>query len=184
MDSRHRQGNSEQDDALAYGEYHGDPGNPDEVYPEEGDYDDGSGGGERGIIGDTYRKVRSRYQQGQHDESGSSRPSGGLGSFIFHKLHDAVNDIGSKLDPSLAAGAGSSTHSHTHTGTECSDGLHDNERHRYGSFAPQRSGNDAKYYVDGCAYFWAVSRAIERSTTSIWILDCKAYYRRSNCQER
>jgi len=171
MDPRPGQGyGGGRDEALAYGEYHGDPA---DIAPEEEDYD-GSGDGARGIVGDTYRKLRGKYQQqDQYDGSSGSKPSGGLGSFIFHKLHDAVNDIGAKLDPNLAAGAGAATHSHTHAGAQCSDGMHDIQQHRYGSFAAQRTGNDAKWYVDGCGYMWAVSRALEQAATSIWILDCK-----------
>ena len=45
--------------------------------------------------------------------------------------------------------------------------------HRFGSFAPPREHNDVKWYVDGCTYFWAVSRALENARESIWILDCK-----------
>lgn len=46
-------------------------------------------------------------------------------------------------------------------------------QHRFGSFAPDRQGNDVKWYVDGCSYFYAVSRALETARESIWILDCK-----------
>ncbi|KAH6665713.1 hypothetical protein B0J14DRAFT_643518 [Halenospora varia] len=42
---------------------------------------------------------------------------------------------------------------------------------RFRSFAPQRSGNNAKWFVDGCGYMWAVSVAIEEARESIWILD-------------
>jgi phospholipase D1/2 len=42
---------------------------------------------------------------------------------------------------------------------------------RFHSFAPQRMGNDAKWYVDGCGYMWAVSVALEEAQESIWILD-------------
>lgn len=90
---------------------------------------------------------------------------------LFHKLHDAVNEIGSRLDPN--AGAGDVKHSHTHAGAQCTDGMHDTSQHRYGSFAAQRNGNDAKWYVDGCGYMWAVSEALERATESVWILDCE-----------
>lgn len=45
--------------------------------------------------------------------------------------------------------------------------------HRFGSFAPPRQANDAKWYVDGCSYFYAVSKALESARESIWILDCK-----------
>ncbi|CZT11707.1 related to phospholipase D [Rhynchosporium graminicola] len=42
---------------------------------------------------------------------------------------------------------------------------------RFDSFAPPRAGNEAKWYVDGCGYMWAVSVAIEEARESIWILD-------------
>lgn len=44
-------------------------------------------------------------------------------------------------------------------------------RNRYASFASEKSGNNAKWYIDGCGYMWAVSRAIEGAKESIWILD-------------
>lgn len=44
-------------------------------------------------------------------------------------------------------------------------------QHRFSSFAPERQGNDIKWYVDGCGYMYAVSLAIERARESIWILD-------------
>lgn len=151
------------EDPLAYGDDHGSPA-------QQGQGFDGQDG-ERGIIGDTYRKLRSQYDQ--YDGSSASKPasSGGLGSMLFHKLHDAVNEIGSRLDPN--AGAGDVKHSHTHAGAQCTDGMHDTSQHRYGSFAAQRNGNDAKWYVDGCGYMWAVSEALERATESVWILDCE-----------
>ncbi|GAP82855.1 putative phospholipase D active site-containing protein [Rosellinia necatrix] len=42
--------------------------------------------------------------------------------------------------------------------------------HRFQSFSPQSSGN-AKWYVDGASYFWAVSMALEEARESIYILD-------------
>ncbi|KAA8648190.1 putative phospholipase D (PLD) [Aspergillus tanneri] len=44
-------------------------------------------------------------------------------------------------------------------------------QHRFNSFAPDRQGNEVKWYVDGCSYFWAVSKALESARESIWILD-------------
>lgn len=173
MERMPEQGHGRGDDPLAYGDYHGQ--DPEEIPPNESDYDGGEG--ERGIIGDTYRKFRGKYQQ-DHNSGGS----GGLGSFIFNKLHDAVNDIGSKLDPALAGGVGTSTPSHggvgtstqSYGGTQVSNPSQKKDgRHRYNSFATQRIGNDTKWFVDGCGYMWAVSRALEQATTSIWILDCK-----------
>lgn len=171
MDSRARQSHNGEDDPLAYGDYHGSAPDPAEVHPEGEDFDGGAEG-ERGIIGDTYRKYRTKYQPTQQQGGSQSKPSGGLGSFIFHKLHDAVNGIGSSIDPGQAAGGGSSAQSHTHGSAQHSNDSHTGGQHRYGSFASQRTGNDAKWYVDGCSYMWAVSRALEQATTSIWILDC------------
>lgn len=45
------------------------------------------------------------------------------------------------------------------------------ESHRYKSFAPQRSGNKVKWYVDGRDYFWAVSEALDRAKETIYIAD-------------
>lgn len=42
---------------------------------------------------------------------------------------------------------------------------------RFDSFASEKPGNDVKWYVDGCGYFWAISQAIEGARNSIWILD-------------
>ncbi len=184
-------------DPLAYGDFH--QGNPaDEKEDEE---DEGGEGGERGIVEDTFRKIRDRYQKpaanytGQNvtqtyqpqlygqstpqppcpsQSSGSSQQSTGFVSTIFDKIHGVVHGLGSDLKQSIAGqGEQGETHSHTHAGATCTDGMHDNSQHRYGSFAVQRNGNDAKWYVDGCAYTWAVSRALEQARGSIWILDCE-----------
>jgi phospholipase D1/2 len=62
-------------------------------------------------------------------------------------------------------------HSHTHLNKACHN-LHLYTRdNRFHSFAPPRRGNDAKWFVDGCGYFWAVSVALEEAKESIWILD-------------
>ncbi|KAI1111792.1 phospholipase [Nemania sp. NC0429] len=45
-----------------------------------------------------------------------------------------------------------------------------NTAHRFQSFSPQTTGN-AKWYVDGASYFWAVSMALEEARESIYILD-------------
>jgi phospholipase D1/2 len=90
-------------------------------------------------------------------------------SFVFDKLHEAVHGIGGELKDRLSGG--NSVHAHTHPGGECSDGAHANTEHRFFSFAPQRSGNNAKWYVDACGYMWAVSVALEQARESIWILD-------------
>ena len=45
------------------------------------------------------------------------------------------------------------------------------ESHRYKSFAPERPGNNIKWYVDGRDYFWALSVALERAKETIYIED-------------
>ena len=158
-----------EDDPLAYGEYPRSSGSRSQ---EEGDFDEGAEG-ERGLIGDTYRKVRDKYMP-QHEGSSQSSQSGGLGSFLFGKLQKTVQEISSGIDQKL--GGTGPKHSHTHAGAQCDDGMHNTSQHRYGSFAAQRTGNDAKWYVDGCGYMWAVSRALEQAKESIWILDCENLY--------
>lgn len=45
------------------------------------------------------------------------------------------------------------------------------EGHRFQSFAPERAGNQIKWYVDGRDYFHAVSVALERAKETIYIED-------------
>ena len=91
-------------------------------------------------------------------------------SYLFDKMHSAVHEIGNNIKVKI--GGEGVTHSHTHSSGECSDGTHSQNMHRFQSFAPQRTGNDIKWYVDGCGYMWAVSMALERAQDTIWILDC------------
>ena len=179
----------QREDPLAYGDFHQASPPTDARDDEVREYE----GGERGIVGDTFRKLKGRYQKptssssesqpqlyGQssaqplppNQSSNSTQQPTSLVSSIFDKLHGVVHDLGSEIKQSLA-GQGVDTHSHTHAGALCSDGMHDENQHRYGSFAAQRTGNDVKWYVDGCGYMWAVSRALEQARESIWILDCK-----------
>lgn len=71
-----------------------------------------------------------------------------------------MDDIFKKVERGIEGLFGGEKHSHTH-GEECAES-HDETltNNRYQSFAPQSSGH-AKWYVDGCSYFWAVSEALE-----------------------
>lgn len=91
-------------------------------------------------------------------------------SFLFDKVNKAVHDIGSEIKEQFTGDE--QVHAHTHSSGECSDGVHSQDMHRFQSFAPQRIGNDVKWFVDACGYMWAVSMALERAQESIWILDC------------
>lgn len=161
---------NDRDDPLAYGDYH------ERGSSAEGDEYEG---GERGIIGDTYRKYRDKYQPSQSGSTSGAQQSSGLASSIFNKLHGAVQGLGSELDKRLTgkqqqgqSGYQSGQQSGQHP-PPSSVGAQATTQHRYGSFARQESGNDVKWYVDGCGYMWAVSVAIEQARGSIWILDCK-----------
>ena len=157
------------EDPLAYGEYHERAG--------AGNGAGDLGEGERGFVGDTFRRFRDRYQ-GQPPAGPSNNPpnggpeqSDGLGSSLFNKLHGAVHGLGSEIKqrlndrPSSSQGQGAS---HPDYSQSSAGGT----RNRYDSFAQRRNGNEVKWYVDGCGYMWAVSIAIMQARESIWILDC------------
>ncbi|KAK2834911.1 hypothetical protein FQN49_006794 [Arthroderma sp. PD_2] len=105
-----------------------------------------------------------QYYQGSSggNNNGGKPPKSDLVSGIFGKIQgigsEMAQRIGSNLDPQAYATYGA--------GTAAS-----NSKNRYGSFAPARDHGDAKWYVDGCSYMWAVSRALETAKESIWILD-------------
>ncbi|KAL8724283.1 MAG: hypothetical protein Q9181_006897 [Wetmoreana brouardii] len=156
------------EDPLAYGDYN--------ERRQNGEGEDEYEGGDRGLIGDTYRKLRGRYAgQGPTGNpppnGGPGQPSGlvsGLFSTLHGAVHDAVHGIGSELQQKVA---GRGKTSHTHSSPYCDQSIHGTSQHRFGSFAAQRSGSDIKWFVDGCGYMWAVSRALEQARESIWILD-------------
>ena len=89
-------------------------------------------------------------------------------SFLFDKVKDAVQDVGDRIKSSNTYE--NTFHSHTHDSNTCSDGS-SHHSHRFQSFAPQREGNEVKWYVDACGYMWAVSVALEQAREEIWILD-------------
>jgi len=90
---------------------------------------------------------------------------------ILDKLHSTVHRLGEELKDKVVL-KDEEVHGHTHPSGQCSDGTHAGHDHRFLSFAPQRDGNDIKWYVDACGYMWAVSAALETARESIWILDC------------
>ncbi|TVY62866.1 Phospholipase D1 [Lachnellula suecica] len=82
---------------------------------------------------------------------------------VSSKVKKGFNDISDAFE--------AEKHSHTHLGEKCHHLHHHTRNNRFHSFAPPRSGNDAKWFVDGCGYMWAVSVALEEAKESIWILD-------------
>jgi phospholipase D1/2 len=168
------------EDPLAYGDYH--------PHRTQGGAESGNPDSDRGLLGNAYQKLRSQYQPqqpgpntaaadlpqayGQNNPStvsgGTSKPSAGLlGSSIFDKLHGVVHGLGAEVKDRLT-GRDSPTPAEAQLGH-----TQDAARYRYGSFARPKGANDVKWYVDGCGYMWAVSRALEQARESIWILDCE-----------
>jgi phospholipase D1/2 len=89
---------------------------------------------------------------------------------LFDKIQGSVHQFGAHIKSKLENIT--DRHSHIHHGENCSEGLHgEHVENRFMSFAPPREGNDVKWHVDGCAYMWAVSVALEEAKESIWILD-------------
>ncbi len=107
--------------------------------------------------------VPQEYQQPQYH--GHPPKEDKLSGFLG-KIQGTVTDLGTEVAQTL--GTAIDPQAYAQYGPS-----KPNTEHRFGSFAPPREHNDVKWYVDGCSYFWAVSRALENARESIWILDCK-----------
>ncbi|KAM3449766.1 hypothetical protein MY3296_006640 [Beauveria thailandica] len=75
-----------------------------------------------------------------------------------------------KVEAGIEALFAGEKHSHSHLGYVCHHLHPEFSVNRYHSFAPENTG-DAKWFVDGCSYFYAVSQALERAQKCIYILD-------------
>ncbi|KAH3999226.1 phospholipase [Parastagonospora nodorum] len=137
------------DDDLAYGDYHGQ---------QEGQE------GDRGMIGDMGRRLFGGKKE--NSQQGSSSQGGSMS--FFNKLHEPFHGFVSDLKDSLS---GKDENKPQQQGAPAQPGQEYHSQHRFMSFAPERRGNETKWYVDGCSYMYAVSIAIEHARESIWILD-------------
>ena len=81
-----------------------------------------------------------------------------------------MDSIFKKARAGIDAALGGEKHSHSHKGQTCHHLHPEHNSNRFQSFAAPSSGN-AKWYIDGCSYFWAVSVALEQAKESIYILD-------------
>lgn len=99
------------------------------------------------------------------DSQGKPPKQGGL----FGKFHNIVADLGGDVAQRL--GTAIDPQGYAEYGAKPQ--AQPQSQHRFGSFAPDRQGNDVQWYVDGCSYFYAVSKALETARESIWILDCE-----------
>jgi phospholipase D1/2 len=190
----------------------------------------GGGTSERSFVGDTFKKLKSRYDQHQqasaqtygyttggsnqgyygqqgpstgYPATGQSAYPGGpptqqpsqkqdFGQKIFGALQGTVQNIGSDVANIFGSGQHGSQgqyqqgqpqhqyqtgqqsygqYQHSQTVPPAFGNPGQQGRNPYESFASQKGGNDVKWYVDGCNYFWAVSLALESARETIWILD-------------
>ncbi|KAF2157291.1 phospholipase D/nuclease [Myriangium duriaei CBS 260.36] len=107
-----------------------------------------------------------------HSVDGAGPHSGVQSGSFFDKISSKVHDVEATIKEKFSGdNSQADSHTHTHQVGQCSDGSHPASAHRFQSFAPQRTGNEAKWYVDGCGYFWAVSVALEQARQTVWILD-------------
>jgi phospholipase D1/2 len=94
---------------------------------------------------------------------------------FFNKLHEPFHGFVSDLKDSLTGKDENKPPQggQPHEGAQASGqpGQEYHSEHRFMSFAPERHGNDTKWYVDGCSYMYAVSLALEQAKESVWILD-------------
>ncbi|GME28798.1 putative phospholipase d active site motif protein [Neofusicoccum parvum] len=177
---------NEQDDHLAYGDYHG--GARDES-------------GERGLIGDFGRRLLGQGPEAEpstdadllswKDITSGDRPH--HHHLFSHSSEqppgepDHYEPYSTEKPPQMAsffekvgeifAGHKEEEDQNTHAEVSAAaaetakEGAQKYADHRFLSFAPKRHDNDVKWFVDGCGYMWAVSEALERARESIWILD-------------
>ncbi|KIW82010.1 hypothetical protein Z517_05037 [Fonsecaea pedrosoi CBS 271.37] len=121
---------------------------------------------------------QSAYPGGPPTQQPQGRPD--LTSKLFDGLHSTLHNIGSDVTNLLGSGnrpptqygpppPGQASYA-GYPGVAVPQGIPSGPN-RYDSFASEKAGNDVKWYVDGCGYFWAVSQALEGAKHSIWILD-------------
>lgn len=121
---------------------------------------------------------QSPYPGGPPTQQPQGRPD--IASKLFGGLHDTLHNIGSDV-ANLLGTDGRPTQQYGaqapgpqgYAGYAAPPGQTaiPSGPNRYDSFASEKPGNDVKWYVDGCGYFWAVSQALEGAKHSIWILD-------------
>ncbi|KAL4812744.1 hypothetical protein BDW67DRAFT_169477 [Aspergillus spinulosporus] len=127
--------------------------------PPSQSYNPGGYGG-----GQSYPSYNSPGSRPSDPNQSSSKPPKEKTSGLFGKLQDVVADIGGEVAQRL--GTAIDPQGYAQYGKP-----QPQSQHRFGSFAPERHGNDVQWYVDGCSYFYAVSKALETARESVWILD-------------
>ncbi|OJD30463.1 phospholipase d [Diplodia corticola] len=168
---------NDQDDHLAYGDYHG--GARDES-------------GERGFVGHFGRRILGERAEAEPSDITPADPPPHHRPFSHHPAEpqqgepDHYEPYSTQKPPPMASffnkiGEMISGHEEEEPTTHeqvsavaaetAQEGAPKFADHRYLSFAPERRDNNVKWFVDGCGYMWAVSEALEHAKESIWILD-------------
>ena len=113
----------------------------------------------------------AQQNQAPYSSSQGQQQKPDLASKLFDGLHGAISDLGSGLAQKLGTHYEPQPYeTYPGQGGYSAQGA---PRNRFGSFASPKNGNDAKWHVDGCSYMWAISKALEGSRESIWIMDCR-----------
>ncbi|KAL4931975.1 putative phospholipase D (PLD) [Aspergillus undulatus] len=139
------------------------PGNQNQP-PSQG-YNPGGYGGQQSYPGYNnpgLNQTDPNHSSGNQSHQGKPPKQDKLGG-LFGKFQSVVADLGGEAAQRL--GTAIDPHGYAEYGAK------PQSQNRFGSFAPDRHGNDVQWYVDGCSYFYAVSRALETARESIWILD-------------
>ncbi|KAI9741467.1 MAG: hypothetical protein M1818_004273 [Claussenomyces sp. TS43310] len=92
---------------------------------------------------------------------------------LRQKLHDSsLHDMKATLSNAEAAQI-NPNHRHDEEHEKITDEKRAKiaQSHRFESFAPERAGNDIKWYVDARDYYWAVSVALDRAQETIYLAD-------------
>lgn len=120
---------------------------------------------------------QSAYPGGPPTQPPGPKPD--MGTRIFDSLHGTINSIGSDVAgllgtqyrPPFQQPQTQQQPYQATQGNQTYQNYPSSNKSRFDSFASDKAGNDVKWYVDGCSYFWAVSQALENARESIWILD-------------
>lgn len=85
---------------------------------------------------------------------------------IFKQVGAHVEGLSQQVGASIESAFGGANKQDVHSNTEADPHSATQGANRFGSFAPEVSGN-CKWYVDGASYFWAVSEALESKSSML-----------------
>lgn len=125
-----------------------------------------------------YQTGASAYPGGPPTQPPQGKPD--FASKLFGGLHNTIQNIGSDVSNLLGSDNRPPSQYSSYPQGQSGYAGYSNAPipptvvqgpNSHDSFASEKPGNDVKWYVDGCGYFWAVSQALEGAKNAIWILD-------------